>query len=443
MRAIDIILKKRHGEELSKEEITYFINGYVNGSIADYQASALLMAICINGMDSRETADLTMAMVNSGETVDLSPIKGIKVDKHSTGGVGDTTTLIVAPLVAACGVPVAKMSGRGLGHTGGTIDKLESIPGFRVSLSMEEFIQSVQSVGLAVVSQNNNLVPADKLLYSLRDVTGTVDSIPLIASSIMSKKIASGSDAIVLDVKTGSGAFMQSVEDSLALAKEMVEIGTRAGKNVVALVTDMDQPLGMAIGNALEVKEAIEVLQNKQKGPLREVSIYLAAYMLYAAEACSQLDEGIRMIEEALDSGRGLAKLGEMIRNQGGDPRVIEELDLLPSADSITPIKADKEGYIASIDTQLIGLSSMLLGAGRSKKEDPIDPGVGLVMKKRIGDRVNKGDILAEFYVNNREKFLEAVEVFKSAIKISENKPEPKPLVLGTVTKNGIERTTG
>jgi pyrimidine-nucleoside phosphorylase len=259
----------------------------------------------------------------------------------------------------------------------------------------------------------------------------------------MSKKIASGSDAIVLDVKTGSGAFMQSVEDSLALAKEMVEIGTRAGKNVVALVTDMDQPLGMAIGNALEVKEAIEVLQNKQKGPLREVSIYLAAYMLYAAEACSQLDEGIRMIEEALDSGRGLAKLGEMIRNQGGDPRVIEELDLLPGADSIISMEADREGYVESIDTQQIGLCSMLLGAGRSKKEDPIDPGVGLVMKKRIGDRVNKGDILAEFYVNNREKFLEAVEVFKSAIKISENKPEPKPLVLGTVTKNGIKRTTG
>jgi pyrimidine-nucleoside phosphorylase len=410
----------------------------VNGSIPDYQASALLMAICFNGMDGRETADLTIAMANSGETIDLSPIKGIKVDKHSTGGVGDTTTLIVAPLVAACGVPVAKMSGRGLGHTGGTLDKLESIPGFRISLSMEEFIHSVQKVGLAVISQNKNLVPADKLLYALRDVTGTVDSIPLIASSIMSKKLAAGSDAIVLDVKTGSGAFMQSVEDSFALAREMVEIGTRAGRKMTAVVTDMDQPLGMAIGNALEVKEAIEVLQNTQEGPLREVSICLAAHMLLTADACTTLEDGCRMAEEALRSGRGLAKLGDMIGQQGGDVRVLEDLSLLPSADEVIPVKADTEGYIAAIDTQKVGLSSLLLGAGRSKKDDIIDPGVGLVMQKRIGDQVGKGDTLAEFYVNKKAGFQEAADTFLNAIKISKEKPEPKPLIFGTVTKDGI-----
>jgi pyrimidine-nucleoside phosphorylase len=438
MRAVDIILKKRHGEALTKEEIEYFIKGFVNGSVADYQAAALLMAICFNGMDSRETADLTIAMANSGDMIDLSPIEGIKADKHSTGGVGDTTTLIVAPLVAACGVPVAKMSGRGLGHTGGTIDKLESIPGFRVALTMDEFIQSVQKVGLAVISQSSNLVPADKLLYALRDVTGTVDSIPLIASSIMSKKIAAGSDAIVLDVKTGSGAFMQSVEDSFALAKEMVEIGTRAGKNVTAVITDMDQPLGMAIGNALEVKEAIEVLHNKHTGPLREVSIYLAAQMLLTADKCTGLEDGCRMAEEALTSGRGLAKLGDMIRQQGGDVRVLEDLSLLPGANEIISVKAETEGYIASIDTQKVGLSSLLLGAGRSKKEDIIDPGVGLVMQKRIGDHVEKGDTLAKFYVNKKAGFQQAIGTFVHAIEIHQDKPERKPLIFGTVTKDGI-----
>ncbi|MCK9276227.1 MAG: pyrimidine-nucleoside phosphorylase [Syntrophales bacterium] len=440
MRAVDIILKKRHGEALTKEEIKFFIKGFVNGSIADYQAAALLMAICFNGMDSRETTDLTIAMANSGETIDLSPIDGIKVDKHSTGGVGDTTTLIVAPLVAACGVPVAKMSGRGLGHTGGTLDKLESIPGFRVSLSMDEFIQTVQKVGLSVISQSNNLVPADKLLYALRDVTGTVDSIPLIASSIMSKKIAAGSDAIVLDVKTGSGAFMQSVEDSFALAKEMVEIGTRAGRNVTAVITDMDQPLGMAIGNALEVKEAIVVLQNKHTGPLREVSVYLAAQMLLTANKCTSLEDGCRMAEEALTSGRGLDKLGDMIRQQGGDISVLEDISLLPGADEIILVKAETEGYIASIDTEKIGLSSLLLGAGRSKKDDIIDPGVGLVMQKRIGDRVEKGDTLAEFYVNKQAGFQEAADTFLHAIEINKEKPELKPLIFGTVTKDGVFR---
>ena len=440
MVAVDSIVKKRHGKSLTTEEINFFIKGFTDGSIPDYQASALLMAICCNGMDSRETADLTLAMVNSGETIDLSPIPGIKVDKHSTGGVGDTTTLIIAPLVAACGVPVAKMSGCGLGHTGGTLDKLESIPGFRTDLTMEEFIQAVKETGLAVIGQSSHLVPADKQLYALRDVTGTVDSIPLIASSIMSKKIASGSDAIVLDVKTGSGAFMQFLDDSFALAEEMVEIGTRAGKNVTAVITDMDQPLGMAIGNALEVEEAIKVLKSQQEGCLKEASLYLAANMLFAAKACNNIQEGMTLAEEALESGRGLAKLRDMIRQQGGGESLLGDLSLLPHAKLIIPVLSEKEGYIASMDTQRIGMSAMLTGAGRSRKEDKIDPAAGLIMKKRVGDAVNKGDVLAEIHLNNKSMFKEAAKVFRSAITITEDKPEVGPLILGTVTKDGVKR---
>lgn len=440
MRAVDIIVKKRHGEALSKEELQFFIEGFVNGSIPDYQAAALLMAICCNGMDSWETVDLTQAMVESGDKVDLSQISGIKVDKHSTGGVGDTTTLIVAPLVAACGIPVAKMSGRGLGHTGGTLDKLESIPGFQTDLSMEDFIQAVESTGLAVIGQSGNLVPADKLLYALRDVTGTVDSIPLIASSIMSKKIASGSDAIVLDVKTGSGAFMQSINDSFLLADAMVKIGVRAGKNVMALITDMDQPLGMAIGNALEVREAIEVLKNKQHGPLKEVSLYLAANMLLTAKACTSLKKGLAMAEEALESGRGLEKFGDMIQRQGGNKAVLDDPSLLPTSEHVVPVKAEIGGYISSIGTEKIGLSSLLTGAGRSRKEDVIDSAAGLIMQKRVGDNVEKGEILAELHINNQAKFQEAADMLRSAIKISKIKPKSRPLVLGTVTKHGIER---
>jgi pyrimidine-nucleoside phosphorylase len=425
---------------LTKEEINFFIEGFVNGSIPDYQASALLMAICCNGMDSWEIVDLTLAMANSGKTVDLSPIKGVKVDKHSTGGVGDTTTLITAPLAAACGVPVAKMAGRGLGHTGGTIDKLESIPGFRTDLSMEEFIQSVETVGLAVAGQSKDLVPADKMLYELRDVTGTVDSIPLIASSIMSKKIASGSDAIVLDVKTGSGAFMQSVNDSFLLADAMVKIGVRAGRKVMAVITDMDQPLGTAVGNALEVREAIEVLKNKQHGPLRDLSIYLAAHMLVTAEACGSLEEALNKVKDALETGEALKKLGDMIENQGGDRAVLDDYSLLPSAEHIIPVKAEREGYISSIDTYKVGLSSQLIGAGRSKKEDNIDAAVGLVMYKRLGDQVQKGDILAEFHVNDLNKFDEASKIFMEAIQIRSARSKLRPLVLGLVTKHGIQK---
>ena len=443
MRAVDTILRKRHGKALSTNEIKHFINGYAKGNIPDYQAAALLMAICCNGMDSRETTDLTLAMVDSGEKIDLSLIPGIKVDKHSTGGVGDTTTLIIAPLVAACGVPVAKMSGRGLGHTGGTLDKLESIPGFRTDLNMDEFIQAVQTIGLSVIGQSNHLVPADKQLYALRDVTGTVDSIPLIASSIMSKKIAAGSDAIVLDVKTGSGAFMQTLDDSFALAEAMVEIGIQAGKNVVAVITDMDQPLGMSIGNALEVEEAIKVLRNKQgKGlkNLREVSLYLAANMLVAAKACNSMQEGMDMAKEALESGRGLKKLADMIKQQGGDTAVLDNLSLLPQAKHIAPVRAGIKGYISSMDTQQIGLSVLLTGAGRSRKEDEIDPAAGLVMKKRVGDPVEKGDILAELHMSHMDPFEEAAAILHNAIAITDHKPKTKPLILGTVTADGVER---
>jgi len=440
MRAVDIISKKRHGESLTKEEINFFIQGFVNGSIPDYQASALLMAICCNGMDSWEIVDLTMAMVNSGKKVDLSQIKGVKVDKHSTGGVADTTTLITAPLVAACGVPVAKMAGRGLGHTGGTIDKLESIPGFRTDLSMEDFIKAVEETGLAIAGQSKDLVPADKLLYELRDVTGTVDSIPLIASSVMSKKIAAGCDAIVLDVKTGSGAFMQSVNDSFLLADAMVKIGVRAGRKVMAVVTDMDQPLGMAVGNALEVMEAIEVLKNNQYGSLRDLSAYLAAHMLVTAGVCQSLEEALNKIKDVLESGKALMKLGDMIEYQGGDRAVLDDYNLLPQAEHVIPVKAEREGFIASIDTYKVGLSSQLTGAGRAKKEDRIDPAVGLVMHKRLGDQVEKGDVLAEFHVNDVNKFEEASKVFMEAIQIRSTKPKQRPLVLGVVTKHGIQR---
>jgi len=440
VRMYDIIYKKRNGKELTTEEINFFVQGYVHGDIPDYQVSALLMAIYFQGMAKRETADLTMAMVKSGDMVDLSAIKGIKVDKHSTGGVGDTTTLVVAPLVAACGVPVAKMSGRGLGHTGGTLDKLESIPGFNVFLPAQRFIEIVNNIGLAVVGQTGNLVPADKMLYSLRDVTATVDSIPLIASSIMSKKIAAGCDAIVLDVKTGSGAFMEKVEDAFELARQMVEIGTQVGRKTTALVTDMEQPLGIAIGNALEVREAIEVLKGMHSGPLQEVCILLGSYMLYTVGRCRNVEEGRQMIEDALYKGAGIQKFKEMIAAQGGNERVVDDTSLLPIAQRVVPVKAQKSGYVVSTDAQAIGISAMLLGAGRTTKEDKIDPSVGIVMKKRVGEWVEAQDIIAEFYINSDKHFEEALKVFENAIKIGEDKPIDRPLVYGAVTEKGTER---
>lgn len=440
MRMYDIILKKRNGGRLSKEEIEFFIKGYVSGNIPDYQVSALLMAIYFRGLDKQETADLTMAMTYSGDVVDLSPISGVKVDKHSTGGVADTTTLVVAPLVAACGVPVAKMSGRGLGHTGGTLDKLESIPAFNVFHSINEFINIVKKTGVAVIGQTGNLVPADKKLYALRDVTSTIDNISLIASSIMSKKIAAGADAIVLDVKTGSGAFMKSVDDSFALAKEMVDIGAKVGRRTTAVVTDMDQPLGLAVGNALEVKEAIELLNGLHHGMLRDVSILLASYMLYTAGRCSDVKEAVGILEDALNSGKGAQKLKEMIKAQGGDERVVDDTSLLPHARVKLAVKSRKSGYISSIKAQDIGISAALLGAGRLTKDDTIDHAVGIVMKKRVGEYVSEGEDIGDFYVNNEEHLDEAVHMFENAIIIKNTQPAKRPLVFGIVTEKGIER---
>jgi len=440
MRMYDIILKKREGMELSAEEINYFIKGYVAGDIPDYQVSALLMAIYFKGLSKRETADLTKAMVYSGEVVDLTSIEGVKVDKHSTGGVADTTTLIVVPLAAACGVKVAKMSGRGLGHTGGTLDKLESIPGFNISVSIDNFIDIVNRVGAAVIGQTKDLVPADKKLYALRDVTATVDNISLIASSIMSKKIASGADAIVLDVKTGNGAFMKTLDDSFALAKEMVDIGISAGRRTTAIVTDMEQPLGMAIGNALEVKEAIEVLNGSVKGPLREVAMILASYMLYTAGRCSEIEEARILLEDALNSGKALQKLEEMIHAQGGDERVVHDTSRLPVSKQTIAIKSKKNGYIVSVKAQEIGTSALILGAGRATKEDVIDPAAGIVMKKRIGDYVTEGEEIAVFHVNDDKHLEEAIERFYSAVAIGQQKPDTRPIIYGVVTEHGINR---
>ncbi len=449
MHFSDLILKKRNGNRLSGQEIEFFISEYVNGNIPDYQVSSLLMAIWFSKMDAQETAHLTFAMRDSGDVIDLSDIPGIKVDKHSTGGVADTTTLITAPLVAACGVKVAKMSGRGLGHTGGTLDKLESIPGFSPFIDMEKFIRIVADYGLSIIGQTKNLVPADKMLYALRDVTGTIDNISLIAASIMSKKLASGSDAIVLDVKTGNGAFMSNIEDARELAGAMVDIGKMAGKKVTALVTDMNQPLGNAIGNALEVKEAIEILQGKHDGDLKEVSLALAARMLILGGMASDDISAQKQLKKAIDSGQALQKLGQMIKAQGGNPAVCyntnynmnyntnhdtkhdtkHNTDLLPKAKQVIAVKANKKGYIGNIATKQLGGAALLLGAGRAKKTDIIDPAVGIWMKARLGYFVDKGDILAEFHVNDTKNIEESIMKFQEAIAIVDKAPQKKPLV--------------
>jgi len=422
---VDIIEKKRNGEALSTEEIGFFIKGYSTGSIPDYQAAALLMAIWFRGMDKRETTDLTLAMVDSGDKIDLSSIPGIKVDKHSTGGVADTTTLVVGPLVAAAGGHMAKMSGRGLGHTGGTLDKLESVPGLSIDQSMEDFARIVKKCGFSVIGQTGNLVPADKQLYALRDVTGTIDNVSLIAGSIMSKKIAAGADRIVLDVKTGSGAFMRRLEDARRLADMMVEIGNLAGKPTHALVTDMNQPLGNAVGNALEVEEAIMILRGEVEGDLKTVSFALAQKMLLLGEVCSSEDEALDKLEQAISSGEALKRLACMFEQQGGDPRVVEDTSLLPHAREIIPVRAESSGYITEMETADLGVCALLLGAGRSKKEDTIDPAVGYWMKKRLGQRVDRGDVIAEFHVNSRENLEEAVAKFQQAVKIGEKSEVP------------------
>lgn len=402
MRMVDIIEKKRDGQELTTAEINFFIEGYTKGEIPDYQASALAMAIYFQDMNDRERADLTRAMVESGDTIDLSAIDGVKVDKHSTGGVGDTTTLVLAPLVASLGVPVAKMSGRGLGHTGGTIDKLESIAGFHVELTREQFIDLVNRDKVAVIGQSGNLTPADKKLYALRDVTGTVNSIPLIASSIMSKKIAAGADAIVLDVKTGDGAFMKTQEDAEKLAHAMVRIGNHVGRKTIAIISDMSQPLGFAIGNALEVKEAIETLQGKGPKDLTELVLTLGSQMVILAGKAKNSEEAKEMLLDAIHSGKALAKFKEFLANQGGDASIVDDLTKLPQAKYKIELPAKQSGYISRMVADEIGVASMILGAGRATKEDVIDLAVGLVLHKKVGDKVEEGESILTIY-SNRE----------------------------------------
>ena len=395
MRMIDIIEKKRDGKSLTKEEIEFFVNGYTHEEVPDYQASSLAMAIFFQDMNDEERAALTMSMVNSGEKIDLSDINGIKVDKHSTGGVGDTTTLVLAPLVAAVGVPVAKMSGRGLGHTGGTIDKLESVKGFNVEISEKDFIKLVNDNQVAVIGQSGNLTPADKKLYALRDVTGTVNSIPLIASSIMSKKIAAGADAIVLDVKTGSGAFMKTLDDAEALAHAMVRIGNNVGRNTMAIISDMSQPLGNAIGNALELKEAIATLKGNGPKDLTELVLTLGSQMVVLAEQATSLDEARQMLIDAIKTGKALNKFKTFLSNQGGDDSIVDSPEKLP--------KAKKDGYITEIIANEIGVASMMLGAGRQTKEDVIDLGVGIVLNKKVGEHVEKGENILTIHTNTKE----------------------------------------
>ncbi|UYG99411.1 pyrimidine-nucleoside phosphorylase [Bacillus subtilis] len=425
MRMVDIIIKKQNGKELTTEEIQFFVNGYTDGSIPDYQASALAMAIFFQDMSDRERADLTMAMVNSGETIDLSAIEGIKVDKHSTGGVGDTTTLVLAPLVAALDVPVAKMSGRGLGHTGGTIDKLEAIDGFHVELTKDEFIKLVNRDKVAVIGQSGNLTPADKKLYALRDVTGTVNSIPLIASSIMSKKIAAGADAIVLDVKTGAGAFMKTEEDAAELAKAMVRIGNNVGRQTMAVISDMSQPLGFAIGNALEVKEAIDTLKGEGPEDLHELVLTLGSQMVVLAKKADTLDEAKAKLEEVMKNGKALEKFKDFLKNQGGDSSIVDDPSKLPQAAYQIDVPAKEAGVVSEIVADEIGVAAMLLGAGRATKEDEIDLAVGIMLRKKVGDKVEKGEPLVTLYAN-RENVDEVIAKVYDNIRIAAEAKAPK-----------------
>ncbi len=416
---IDIIEKKKKGEVLTKQDIDVFIEGLVDKTIPDYQTAALLMAICLNGMNMEETTNLTLAMVNSGDRADLSELPGVKVDKHSTGGVGDATTMIVVPLVTACGATVAKMSGRGLGHTGGTLDKLSAIPGMSVDFTREEFMELVKKNGFAVVGQSGNLAPADKILYALRDVTSTVDNVSLIASSIMSKKIAGGADALVLDVKYGSGAFMHKKEDAKELADIMVEIGNNAGVNTRAVLSDMNQPLATHIGNALEVKEVVETLKgNNMDSRLLATSLKLGSNMLVLSRIADDIDEGKKMMLDALISGRGFEKFKAFVAGQGGDAATVENTDLLPTAKNLVEVKALKSGVIESMNTEGIGRSAMLLGAGREKKTDEIDMAVGLVMKCELNDKVTEGDVLCVMHINDNTNEEEAKKLFLESVHI-------------------------
>lgn len=438
MNFVDSIIKKRDGGKLTKEEIAFFVKGVTDGTLPDYQISALLMAIFLKGMDTEETAQLTMEMAHSGGMFDLSALAGCKVDKHSTGGVADTTTLILAPLVASVGVPVVKMSGRGLGFSGGTIDKLESIPGFRVDVTEEEALRFAKESGIVLMSQTDNLTPADKKLYALRDVTGTVDSIPLIAASIMSKKIAAGADAIVLDVKCGSGAFMKNAADAERLAGIMADMGRHVGRRVTAVISSMAQPLGMYIGNSIEVMEAIEVLKGNVGGDLLEVSLTLGANMLLLAERVQSEEEGKALLLENIRNGKGLAKFKELLIQQGGDVRVIADYSLLPLAEEKWEVKATKSGYLTRMDTAMIGRASQETGAGRMFKGQPLDFGAGIVMKKRTGDVIATGETLAVVYSKRREKCQSAADFLQKAITI-EAAPltEQTPLILKTIRQEG------
>lgn len=428
MRMYDIIEKKRNGNELSKEEIEFFIKGYTNGSIPDYQASAFCMAVYFKGMTENETVLLTEAMANSGDTVDLSMFGTLSADKHSTGGVGDKTSLIVAPIVASLGGKVTKMSGRGLGHTGGTVDKLESIPGYKITLSGDDFISQVERVGMAIIGQSGNLTPADKKLYALRDVTATVDSIPLIVSSIMSKKIAAGSHNIVLDVKCGSGAFMKTLDDAEILANEMVKIGKGCGRNTAALITDMDRPLGSAVGNSLEVIEAVQVLKGELDNDLKEVCVSLASELISLVLSVSHC-EALTMVNNALNSGKAFEKMKEWISAQGGDVSFIENTDKFPKAESVYDVLADSDGYISSMDTEKIGLASVILGAGRENKEASIDFSAGIMLYKKTGDKISKGEKLATLFTNNKMSLEDAEKMYRSALFVSSVNPERKPLI--------------
>ena len=429
MRMYDIIMKKRNGGELSPTEIRFFVEGYTKGEIPDYQVSALMMAIYFQKMTERETSELTMAMAGSGDMLDLSAIRGIKVDKHSTGGVGDKTSLALAPMVAACGISVAKMSGRGLGHTGGTIDKLESFPGFTTSLTTEQFIENVNRIGIAIMGQTADLAPADKKLYALRDVTATVDNMSLIASSIMSKKLAAGADAIVLDVKTGSGAFMKEEQDARALAEEMVKIGKSAGRTTIAVISDMDQPLGYAVGNALEVREAINTLKGKGPDDFVELCLTLGSQMLLAGGKAKSVEQARQMLQAVIDNGSALKKLAEFVEAQGGDSSAVYNPELLPRASLTIPVPAPKTGYVNRIICDQVGICSLLLGGGRETKESGIDLSVGLVLQKKVGDYVEAGEPLAVIHANDEAKARQASECFLSACAIAPTIPEKTPFI--------------
>ena len=433
MRAVDLIIKKRDKQELSKEEINFLIQNFTTGEIPDYQMSAWAMAVLLNGMSHQEITDLTLAMAASGDQLDLSEFGGVVVDKHSTGGVGDKTTLVVAPIVAACGLPVGKMSGRGLGFSGGTIDKLESIRGFKSNLSTEEFITQLREHGIVLTGQSLDLAPADGKLYALRDVTGTVQSIPLIASSVMSKKIASGADAIALDVKVGRGAFMKNLDEAHELAEVMVAIGKLSGRRVIAVLSQMDQPLGVAVGNALEMKEAIEMLNGTGPEDFHAHCIDLSAYMLIVGKKATELESARRMAQEAIDNGSALNKFKELIQTQHGDVSVIDHPELLPSASLVIPITADSSGWVKVVDAQDVGESSVEIGAGRQKKGDAIDQAVGIMVRVKVGDRIEAGQTLFDVHVSDRKAFETVFQKLKTSVEISDEPVEPPPYFWGVI----------